>query len=310
MKRRRVKKTRPTRAYHLALFVWAGCLVGCTSFSPMLPMQPAGTRHEVERVALPPTREESAEREDRLIQAVLENPDDPDAYDRLGYLQHRMGRRRAALDSYRAALRLDPNRARTRLRLARLWYEIGEIAHSRREVERTIQLDRTLGDAYSLRGRLLLDEGRNDAAMEAFAVGWRCDPPSVSAGLELARFQLEREHWQESADLARACRLQASNHPDALRIEASALEKSGKLADSIDRLQTVVASGEGKADDYFKLCRLSHGAGNWKAAYGFFEQGRRLAPNHPQVVYLENVLSSAAQEIAISDPYPPLKSRK
>ena len=266
----------------------AFCAIGCAETASHLvrqgPRSTSVARQE-------PVRSESAEQAAELERRLLTNPDDIDVGDRLARLYHRQRRYAAARRRFEGTLALAPSRSATRVRYASLLADLGDTRRALREVERALDGDKGLGDAHALKGRLLRTLGGNAEALEAFRAGWACDPPSIAAGFELARWDVGRQRYDSATDRLRLCLIHAPTDNAIRKTYARVLADQGDVDEAIVEWERLIRAGEPGAEPHLHLAVLYHESGNWASAFSHFEQARRIAPDHAAADSIERLLA-------------------
>ena len=113
-----------------------------------------------------------------LDQAVAAAPGDLEAWCHRGNACAALGHAADALASFDRALSIDPGHAGARYQRAVALHRLGRIGESRSALEALLANDASLGEAWSLLGQIHRDEGRADAAADAFerAIAAGADP--------------------------------------------------------------------------------------------------------------------------------------
>jgi len=105
----------------------------------------------------------------RLLEDLAkERPDSVEVWHNLGAAHARSRRPQSALDCYRRASELDPERAETWAQMAATYYEMSPREHAEQALDwvaRAIALAPASGRAYGLRARILDDLGRDTEAL-------------------------------------------------------------------------------------------------------------------------------------------------
>jgi tetratricopeptide (TPR) repeat protein len=144
---------------------------------------------------------------ERLEQAVLADPQNPDARMNLGTVLAKLGRSDTAIEQFRSAIRLKPDYILARCNL----------------------------------GALLSIEGRNKEAIKHFGQAIRYDSECSHAHLGLADALVEiGDHELASTHYAHVIRIDP-RHPSARLGQVVALSRMGRYADALERLQAGLA---------------------------------------------------------------------
>jgi len=284
----------------LAALLAAGLSQGCTLFGP--PVVPASVREQQVNRSIYSSRRI----DESKLQAVLE--DDPSNVTALLQLADQYRRRgdgeraKALVDR---AMKIAPESSLVRVRRAELLADSGRTLAARMEIERVLHR-KEFGEAYALKGRLLWERDRKSEALEAWTKAWRAQPPSVDAGVALARWDIQQEDWTAAAE---KLRLAAAMRPDDATIRrsyAQALAGAGEVGEAAEQLERAVALGDVREERYFHLAALHQRSGDHKAAEDYYRRGKQVAPDHPLRSDVEDLLEDAPREAGRRTLYRPL----
>jgi tetratricopeptide (TPR) repeat protein len=147
----------------------------------------------------------------------------------------------SAAESYRKALSLDPNNAKTWYNLSLALGELGQPTDQRKALEKSIQLDPSLARAYNQLGLLDAAEGKQASAEEEFKKAISLDPQSAEAESNLGTLYGRTSRTKEAEAL-----LRSATENDPKLVEASLnlgliLASEGNLAEAEPYLQSAVA---------------------------------------------------------------------
>jgi tetratricopeptide (TPR) repeat protein len=162
-------------------------------------------------------------------------------------------------------------------------------------------------EASYLKGRLLMGQGKTSEALAAWEDAWKCQPPSVAAGVALARWDIRRQNWTAAAERLRLC---AAMRPDDAEIQhrlAQAYAGSGDLEDAARSLERAVALGDDGPERYLQLAALRQQLGDRDAARRNHRTGLRLDPEHPLLDRVEDLLRTPPTAPVSRSPYRPLE---
>jgi len=288
------------RSLGLAALFAAGLSQGCALFGP--PVVPASVREQQVNRSIYSSRRV----DESKLQAVLE--DDPSNVPALLQLADQCRRRgdderaRALVDR---AMKIAPESSLVRVRRAELLADAGRTLAARMEIERVLHREE-FGEAYALKGRLLWERDRKSEALEAWTKAWRAQPPSVDAGVALARWDIQQEDWTAAAE---KLRLAAAMRPDDATIRrsyAQALAGAGEVGEAAEQLERAVALGDVREERYFHLAALHQRSGDHKAAEDYYRRGKQVAPDHPLRTDVEDLLEDAPKEAGRRSLYRPL----
>jgi tetratricopeptide (TPR) repeat protein len=288
------------RPLGLAALAAVGLTQGCTLFGP--PVVPISAREHRANQSLYASRRID---ETRLQAAIEDDPTDVSALLQLAEQYRRRGETDAAKKLVAEARKIAPESSLVRVRHAELLADAGSTLAARWEIEQVLSKEK-FGEAYALKGRLLWERGKKPEAIDAWMKAWRAQPPSVDAGVALARWDLQQEDWAAAAE---KLRLAAAMRPDDAAIRryfAQALAGGGDAADAADQLERAVALGDDKGERYFHLAALHQRSGDHKAAEEYYLRGKQMAPNSPLRGDVEELLERVPERSATRSPYRPL----
>lgn len=250
-------------------------------------------------------------RQIELEQQLRERPDDAVTLTQLGFVLASQGKNHAAEEMYRRSLTLAPNSPETHLYYAQLLARSGASSLALWHAKRAAKLDPKLGEAHAVAGRLLRHQGRNREALEALQAAWSAELPAVSAGLELAEWDLARGSVAAASDRLRLCLAYHPENASARRRYAEILTRQGKFAEAADQWQRLIDQGDPGAGNYFQLARAQYHLGRVDEARRSYGAGKRIAPTHPDVAALAVRLSQAPPNAPHpTTDYPPLVSAR
>jgi tetratricopeptide (TPR) repeat protein len=241
----------------------------------------------------------SARRADAsCLQAALEeDPTDIAALLQLAEESHGRGDADAAKTFLDRAAKIAPESSLVRIRRAELLADAGRRLAARWEVEQVLHREK-FGEAYALKGRLLWEQDKQTEALDAWAKGWRAQPPSVDAGLALARWDIQQKDWPAAAEKLRLAAAMRSDDAEVRRCYAQALAGLGDAPGAADQLERAVALGDERREHFFHLAALHQRSGDPKAAEDYFRRGKQLAPDSPLRDDVEQLLEQPARRPA------------
>jgi tetratricopeptide (TPR) repeat protein len=208
---------------------------------------------------------------------LLDHPRDAELLLRSGLALHRSGRPRAAADLYRRAASLDPKNGRLRYLLAHAYATAGD-PRATAEAAAAVRADESLTDAHALLGVLLGREGRDEEALTSLERAWNASPPSVAAGRELARREIQRGRPESAARILEVC---AIHNPRDVRIRkalADAQEQSDDVIAAKRTWEALIEQGDGGAEALARLHRISHRLGDPRLAELHLQRARQIDP--------------------------------
>jgi predicted TPR repeat methyltransferase len=137
--------------------------------------------------------------------AVAIDPGHAKAWNNLGASLYRLGRKAPATDAYRRALAIDPDLVHALLNLAHACRESGDAAGAEPLLARVAAIDPSKAEYWEALGRVRVQLGRPDAALDAFGAWLACDRTRLEpyfnlAGVEIARNKpAAAEKWFRAA---------------------------------------------------------------------------------------------------------------
>ena len=241
--------------------------------------------------------------EQDLRQQLVTDPSNAGTHARLGYVYHRQGQLLAARKSLDRASTLAPRDASIRLLYGQVLYDCGDARAALRQAETAVRLDENSGAAHLLCGTILKSTGHNFEALEAFRAGWQARPPSIPAGLALARWELQHGELTAAAERLRLCTVHAPDHAGARELYAQVLERQGDYSAAASQWEQLLARGQPGTNAYLNLARLYHMMGEPVLAARNLQDARQLAPKHLEVQELERLLATKSPHQAARPEY-------
>jgi len=114
-------------------------------------------------------------------EAVLQNPQNPEAYNNRGDVYHQLGEYERAIDDFDEAIRLDPQYADAYSYRGYAFYDLGEYERAIDNYDEAIRLDPQIASSYKLRGDVYHQLGEYERAIDDFDEAIRLDPQYVKA---------------------------------------------------------------------------------------------------------------------------------
>ena len=167
-----------------------------------------------------------------LRAAVVDNPDDPDAWGRFAMACEANGFVGAARRGYEAAARLAPRDPRWTYRLALVTARLGDHETAWSALARTNELAPEYAPAWARRGDWLLDRGDVDAAEAAFQRALEIDRGNLWASIGNVRVHLERRDYQRAVTLLEHLLEQHPGDRYALQLLGTAYRRLGRVDDA------------------------------------------------------------------------------
>jgi tetratricopeptide (TPR) repeat protein len=158
-----------------------------------------------------------AEAERELRTALLDAPEDPDAFGLLARALIELGRHDEALEAARSAVALAPDEAHGHLLVALAAAASGDPETAQRAVREAIRLEPTEASYQVVHAHLLFDQDRYEEAITVAERAQELDPESVEAATILAASyaQLGRHHQAREAAEAALALDPAADHAHA-----------------------------------------------------------------------------------------------
>ena len=151
-------------------------------------------------------------------EAIEENPNNAEAYYRIGALANEIGNTAFAAQKFRQALNIDANhpgakRALTTYHINRgtIARQQGRLSEARSELQAAVRVDPGSSVAQSELGRTHEAEGRLDAAMQAYSASAEADPHNIDTQLALGQGYLAQKRYAEAV---RALKAVLDTNPD------------------------------------------------------------------------------------------------
>jgi Tfp pilus assembly protein PilF len=200
----------------------------------------------------------------------------------------------AAKKGYQEALARDPDDAATRLRLASLLRETGEIDRALEQVREALRKQRPGSQegarAYVELGLLYLAAGRHELAELVLTKATQLDPKSPVAWNALALVSLRRGNDQQAFErFDHATSLDPGYH-DARFNKASVLLDAGDYRSAVVDLEAVLAAAPDDVDARIALGIAYRGLGEYDRALGTWDRVLKTAPRHPDALWNVAVL--------------------
>ena len=151
-------------------------------------------------------------------EAIEENPNNAEAYYRIGALANEIGNTAFAAQKFRQALNIDANhpgakRALTTYHINRgaIARQQGRLGEARSELQAAVRVDPSSSLAQLELGRVHEAEGRLDAALQAYIASAAADPQNIDIQLALGQGYLAQKRYAEAE---RALKAVLATNPD------------------------------------------------------------------------------------------------
>lgn len=181
-------------------------------------------------------------------QILRQQPDDADAWSRLGEVCHALGKHEEAVHAYQQALQLRPGQARVLNNL----------------------------------GILLMEQGRLDESIACYREALRVQPDSAETHNNLGLALMEQEQLEEAiANYKEALRLK-ENYPAAYNNLGKALTKQGRSQEAVACFRRAVQLQPDFVAAWTTAGDVLHGLGRRDEAGASYERAANLRPNDPE----------------------------
>lgn len=256
------------------------------------------------------SRLEADQREARLRETLIDDPNNAVAWTDLAQVLREQRKFHAADSAFRRATAAAPTDPQARLAYANFLEGVGDKTTALKQVDQALKRDRKLTEAHALKGRLLRDTGRNSEAIREFEVAWKANPPSSLAGVELARWDLQRGMQSSAADKLALCVAREPENSVTRKLYAQTLANLGRNPDAIREWETLAARGEAGPEGTYRLAELYAKQGMQDQAWNTYAEARRLAPKHPLYRSVGMAVAGRTQSPTDIQAYPELVSSR
>ena len=144
-------------------------------------------------------------------EAIEENPNNAEAYYRIGALANELGNTEFAAQRFRQALNIDANhpgakRAMTTYHINRgtIARQQGRLSAARSELQAAVRVDPRSSVAQLELGRVHEAEGRLDEALQAYIASAEADPQNIDTQLALGQGYLVQKQYAEAVTALKA----------------------------------------------------------------------------------------------------------
>jgi protein O-mannosyl-transferase len=210
-------------------------------------------------------------------QALLLNPNFPDAHVNLGKTLYETGSLLESIEHYRQALSLDPNQAAAHNNLGAILIEVGRPQEAVEHYNQALKLKPDFPEVYNNLGNLMYGKGQMQEAIRHFrkALSLRYDYPDAhyNMGVALAQIGLlgeAIEHYEHTL------RLQPG-HVSAHNNLGGALLKQGQLQEAIKHYQRAIELKPDFIDAYYNLALIYASLQHSSQAMGLAHKALELA---------------------------------
>ena len=188
------------------------------------------------------------------------------------------GNAKAAEESYRKALQLNPRDAKLRYNLSLALDKLGELASERRELEKTVELDPNLAVAQNQLGLLALPTGQQEEAERRFKKALAIDPTFSEAQSNLGVLYSQQGKNAEAASLFQQAIKNDAKYTKAYVNYGLLMAQQGAFADAEQQFRTAIAVDSNYADAYAALGMLQAKSGSGAEAVKNFQKAVMLEP--------------------------------
>ena len=165
--------------------------------------------------------------------AVAVTKDNDTAHLNLGVAFEKAGRKTEALNEYRAALKIDPNRSETHNNIANLLADTGHLDEAITEYQEALRLNPNKVALHNNYGTLLVELGRCDEAIKHYTTAAQSDPHDWHAPYLIGKALLKQGRDPEALSFFRQAVQLDSNNPRVLAYLAQVLasDENPKIRD-------------------------------------------------------------------------------
>jgi tetratricopeptide (TPR) repeat protein len=186
---------------------------------------------------------------DKIVQALALDPNLAEAHYLLGLVRHQDGRTEVALQSFRAALKINPRYADAQVRVCELetvFARANETGYDRAlaSCRRAIQLDPRDPEPHFHSGWIQAKLGNFAASISEYNTVLKLDPKFARVRFELAMTYLDSQDASRAIPLLREVIAAEPGNTNARFQLGSALSKQGDCAAAVDQLQAATESAQ------------------------------------------------------------------
>jgi predicted O-linked N-acetylglucosamine transferase (SPINDLY family) len=227
-----------------------------------------------------------------LCRQVLQSaPDHPGAWHLLGLIAARTGRNDLAIDHFREAVRLDPNRAEAHCRLGYALLRKGDPESAVASLQRALAINAGYPEAHHCLGAALLSLGRPREAATHFEQAVRLRPGYIGAHLDLGNALREQGRLEEAASSYAQAVWLRPDHADARNNLGNALMDLGRWDEAEAHLREAIRLRPDEARAAYNLGLLLWTRGRVSEAEASYREAVRIDPgDHRAHLNLGNAL--------------------
>ena len=126
--------------------------------------------------------------------AVRMEPGHAKAWNNLGASRYKLGRGELAAQAYRRALAIDPSLVQALVNLARACRERGDAGEAEALLARAAAIEPSNAETWEALGRVRVQLGRSEPALDAFRAWLECDRSRIDPYLNLAGVEIARRN--------------------------------------------------------------------------------------------------------------------
>jgi tetratricopeptide (TPR) repeat protein len=192
------------------------------------------------------------------------------------------GNAKAASESYRRALQLNPRDAKLRYNLSLALDQLGDFASEQKELEKTVELDPNLAVAQNQLGLLALRSSQRNEAERRFKEALAIDPRFSEAQSNLGVLYSQQGKNAEAESLFQAAIKNDAKNTKAYVNYGLLMAQQGAYAEAEQQLRRAVGVDSNYADAYAALGMLQAKRGSGAEAVKNFQKAVMLEPGSAQ----------------------------
>jgi Flp pilus assembly protein TadD len=218
-----------------------------------------------------------------FMEAVRRRPDYADALSNLGSLQNAAGESLKAVETLMKAAALSPSDSEILVNLGNAQATSGDRAAAHKAFR-----DAAVGNrpekGLSAEGRLLLDEGRTDEAIEVFSKLVAGDPRDIQALVDLSAALFAKGDLDAvGATLEQAPDI-ASENPRFIAAHGVLRSKQGRFEEAIRLLEEAIRIEPANPDLNYQLAGVHRAAGDPDQSISILDEALKRHHDHPELV--------------------------
>jgi tetratricopeptide (TPR) repeat protein len=178
--------------------------------------------------------EEDSDKIDSYKQAIRIDPDDAKAHYNLGTAYDELGKYEDAIVSYKQALMINPDDASTHYNLGLAYYNLGKYEEAIESYKQAIRIDPDYADAHNNLGFAYQKSGKYQEEIESYKQALKIDPDDASVHNNLGYAYYDSGKYQEAIE---AYKQVLRIDPDYVKAHGNlglAYLKSGKYEEAIE----------------------------------------------------------------------------